>query len=87
MKWREVEELDLSTIHPKSTAAIVRGDGATGRHFPSPFAGMQLEPETLTRGDSVRGRNYEKKIIVIQVTFREHLGIINNSVIRPWITQ
>jgi hypothetical protein len=36
MKWRDVEELDLSTIRPKSTAAIVRGDGATGRHFLSP---------------------------------------------------
>jgi len=35
MKWREVEELDLSTRGPKSTAMIGRGDGATGCHFPS----------------------------------------------------
>jgi hypothetical protein len=33
MKWREVEELGLSTIRPKSTAAKVRGDGATAHYL------------------------------------------------------
>jgi len=35
----------------------------------------------------VFGEKLWKKIIVFQVTFRKHLGITNNSVIEPWITQ